>query len=295
MIEDKKAFYKMPISDLYTLFKSSDDGLSKRQVKENLKKYGKNVIEEKKKKSVFSVFFSQFKDLLVIILVISAIISIFINEIESTIVIFLVLTINASLGTYQFFKAEKSIEGLKKLSNSKTIVKRDKRIFEIDSSEIVVGDIILIESGDVISCDARIIEANDLEINESSLTGESIDVEKNSYLIHKDQANLGEISNMIFSGTFCVKGKAKAIACSVGMNTELGKIAGIIKETKDKKTPLQESLDKFSRVLAIVIISICALVFVLGVYRHNSIFESLMFSVSLAVAAIPEALSTIVL
>lgn len=294
MIEEKRVFYKMSISDLYSKFKSSDNGLSKRQVKENLKKYGKNVIEEKKKKSIFSVFFSQFKDLLVIILVISAIISIFINEIESTIVIFLVLTINASLGTYQFFKAEKSIEGLKKLSNSKTIVKRDKRIFEIDSSEIVVGDIILIESGNMISCDARIIEANDLEINESSLTGESIDVEKNSYLIHKDQANLGEISNMIFSGTFCVKGKAKAIACSVGMNTELGKIAGIIKETKDKKTPLQESLDKFSRVLAIVIISICALVFVLGVHRHNSIFESLMFSVSLAVAAIPEALSTIV-
>lgn len=294
MKKEVKQFYKMSSDELLTLFKSNLKGLSKRQVKENMKKYGKNVLEEKKKKHPISVFFSQFKDLLVIILVISAIISIFINELESTIVIFLVLSINALLGTYQYFKAEKSIEGLKKLSSTKNLVKRDNKIIKIDSSEIVVGDIVYIESGDLIPCDGRIIESNDLEINESSLTGESLEVEKNSFLLHKDDLNIGQISNMLFSGTFCVKGKACIIACKVGMQTELGKIAGIIKETKEKKTPLQIALDKFSKILAIIIVSICALVFVLGIYRHVSFFESLMFAVSLAVAAIPEALSTIV-
>ena len=294
MKKEVKQFYKMSSDELLTLFKSNIKGLSKRQVKENMKKYGKNVLEEKKKKHPISVFFSQFKDLLVIILVISAIISIFINELESTIVIFLVLSINALLGTYQYFKAEKSIEGLKKLSSTKNLVKRDNKIIKIDSSEIVVGDIVYIESGDLIPCDGRIIESNDLEINESSLTGESLEVEKNSFLLHRDDLNIGQISNMLFSGTFCVKGKASMIACKVGMQTELGKIAGIIKETKEKKTPLQIALDKFSKVLAIIIVSICALVFVLGIYRHVSFFESLMFAVSLAVAAIPEALSTIV-
>ncbi len=287
-------YYKMNIKEIYSKFNTSEKGLSKKQVKENLKKYGKNILQEKKQKNAISVFFSQFKDLLVIILVISAIISIFINEVESTIVIFLVLTINASLGTYQFFKAEKSIEGLKKLSTSKSIVKRDNKIIKIDSRELVVGDIVFVESGDLISCDGRIIEAYDLEVNESALTGESIEVEKNNYLVHKENPNLGEISNMLFSGTFCVKGKGTFVVCKVGMQTELGKIATIIKETKENKTPLQESLDKFSKILASIIILICILVFILGVYRHNSFFDSLMFAVSLAVAAIPEALSTIV-
>lgn len=294
MKNENKQFYKMNAEEIFSLFKINPKGLTKRQVKDNLKKYGKNILEEKKKKHPITVFFSQFKDLLVIILVISAIISIFINELESTIVIFMVLSINAALGTYQYFKAEKSIESLKKLSSTKNLVKRDNKIIKIDSSEIVVGDIVYIETGDLIPCDGRIIESSDLEINESTLTGESLEVEKNSFQLHKDNLNLGQISNMLFSGTFCVKGKGTMIACKVGMETELGKIAGIIKETKEKKTPLQVSLDKFSKILAITIISICVLVFVLGVYRHNSFFDSLMFAVSLAVAAIPEALSTIV-
>ena len=294
MKDNNNCFYKMDKTELFNLFKSKENGLSKRQVKENLKKFGKNEIEEKKKKGVINVFFSQFKDILVLILVISAIISIFINELHSTIVIFLVLSINASLGTYQYFKAEKSILGLKNLSNSKLRVKRDGVYKEIDSKEVVCGDIFTIESGDVISCDARIIESSDLEMNESSLTGESFEVSKNSFLIHKSDLSIGEISNMVFSGTFCVKGSATLIACAVGHNTEIGKIANMIKETKEKKTPLQRNLDKFSKVLASVIIFVCFIVFILGIYRHNSIFDSLMFSVSLAVAAIPEALSTIV-
>lgn len=286
-------FYKKNINDIYTLFNSSENGLNSKNYEVNKKKYGENIISEKNKESIFKVFFSQFKDVLVIILIISAIISIFLNEIESTIVIFVVLTINAILGTYQYQKAQKSLSGLRNLSSPVCYVIRNNEVVKIKSYDLVCGDVVIINTGDIISADGRIIEEESLEVNESSLTGESIPIKKNNKIIETN-SEISEQLNMLFSGTFCTKGHGKYIVCNVGMKTEIGKIANELSNIKPKKTPLQYNLDKFGKVLSIVIIFICFIIFLINVYKHASIFDSLMFAVALAVAAIPEALSTIV-
>ena len=256
--------------------------------------YGKNIIKEKKQKSIIKVFFDQFKDTLVIILIISAIISIFLNELESTIVIFVVLAINASLGTYQYEKAEKSLNALRNLSSPISYVIRNKEVIKIRSYELVNGDVVIVNTGDIISADGRIIEEESLEVNESSLTGESVPIKKHNNVIVEENIEIGEQKNMLFSGTFCTKGRAKYIVCNVGMDTEIGKIAKKLNSIESKKTPLQISLDKFSKYLSIIIILICLLVFLINIYRQGKVFDSLIFAVALAVAAIPEALSTIV-
>ena len=287
-------FYNKDINEIYNFFGSSTSGLNNKQLKENEKKYGKNEIKEKKQKSIFKVFFEQFKDTLVIILIISAIISIFLNELESTIVIFVVLGINASLGTYQYQKAEKSLNSLRKLSSPISYVIRNNEVIKIRSFELLCGDIVVVNTGDIISADGRIIEEESLEINESALTGESVPIKKTSKIIEDNNLEISDQSNMLFSGTFCTKGRAKYIVCNVGERTEIGKIASRLNEIETKKTPLQVSLDKFSKVLSIIIIVICVIVFLINIYRQGNIFTSLMFAVALAVAAIPEALSTIV-
>lgn len=286
-------FYNNDLNDIYEHFNSSYYGLDDKNVNVNKKKFGSNFIKEKNKKSIISIFFGQFKDTLVIILIISAIISIFLDELESTIVIFIVLTINAILGTYQYQKAEKSLESLRNLSSPIAYVIRNKEVVKVRSYDIVCGDVVIINTGDIVSADGRIIEEEGLEVNESSLTGESVPIKKNNKIINSD-CEIGEQHNMLFSGTFCTKGRAKYIVCNVGMETEIGKIAKKLNAIERKKTPLQNNLDTFSKYLSVIIIIICMIVLLINFYRQGSFFESLMFAVALAVAAIPEALSTIV-
>lgn len=286
-------YYNMNKDQIFNEFKSSEYGLKKGYVMKNRKKYGSNIIKQKDKKSVARVFLEQFQDLLVILLIIAAIISIFLGELESTIVIFSVLTLNAIMGTYQYEKAEKSLNSLKNLSSPNSYVIRDNEVIKIKSYELVCGDVVILSTGDIVSADGRIIDSESLEINESSLTGESVPVSKNNKTISKTK-EISERSNYVFSGTFCTRGHGKYIVCDVGSKTEIGKIAEHINRMEVKRTPLQNSLDSFSKYLAILIIGICIVVFALGIYRSESILDSLMFAVALAVAAIPEALSTIV-
>ncbi len=274
------------------------DGLSSERAEQLLEKNGKNVLDEAKKNSVLHVFLSQFADLLVIILIVAAIISMFSGNIESTIVIFAVIILNAILGTVQHVKAEKSLESLKSLSSPSAKVIRDGIKREIDSKDVVPGDIIVLEAGDLIVADGRIVNNYSLQVNESSLTGESTNVDKYDDVI-EGEAPLAERGNMVFSGSLVTYGRALVVVTATGMNTEIGKIATLMNEAKERKTPLQKSLDKFSSRLAVIIMIICSVVFALnliqaGKVTHDTILNALMFAVALAVAAIPEALSSIV-
>ncbi len=274
-------------------FDVTTDGLSSEQAAERLKKDGKNVLAEGKKKTVLQVFLGQFADLLVLILIAAAIVSMFSGNIESTIVIFAVIIMNAILGTAQHVKAEKSLDSLKSLSSPSAKVIRDGQKIEIDSKNVVAGDIIVLEAGDLVVADGRIIRNYSLQVNESSLTGESTNVDKNDETL-SGETPLADRANMVFSGSLVTYGRALVLVTETGMNTEIGHIASLMNSAKEKKTPLQQSLDKFSGRLAIIIMVICAVVFGLSLWQGKTIIDSLMFAVALAVAAIPEALSSIV-
>ena len=287
-----KEVYQQTKQELYETYGSAD-GHSKDKASELLLKYGENVLEEKGKKSVFRIFLEQFADLLVIILIAAAVISMVSGNVESTLVIFAVIILNAVLGTVQYVKAEKSLDSLKELSAPKAKVLREGIKTEIASKEIVPGDVLLLEAGDMIVADGRIIENYSLQVNESSLTGESTNVDKKDEEI-TGEAALGDRCNMVFSGSLVTYGRASVLVTATGMNTEMGKIATLMNDTKDKKTPLQVSLDDFSKKLAIAIMIISAIVFLLRIWQKEPVLDSLMFAVALAVAAIPEALSSIV-
>ena len=269
------------------------DGLSSKKAEELLQKNGENVLQEGKRKTALQVFLSQFADLLVIILIIAAIISMFSGNIESTIVIFAVIILNAILGTVQHINAEKSLDSLKSLSSPNAKVIRDGQKIEIPSKEVVEGDMVVLEAGDLVVADGRIMNNYSLQVNESSLTGESTNVDKNDDNITAE-VPLADRTNMVYSGSLVTYGRAIVAVTGTGMNTEIGKIASLMNAAKEKKTPLQESLDKFSSKLAIIILIISALVFGLSLLNHMAILDALMFAVALAVAAIPEALGSIV-
>ena len=290
----EKYFLKSQEEVLQKFNVSKTSGLSTAQVEANINEHGYNELVETKKDSVIKVFFDQFKDLSVIILIIAALISMFMKNVESTIVIFAVLILNAILGTVQHIKAEKSLDALKSLSSPKAKVLRNGEKMEIPSRDVTVGDILILEAGDFITADARIIDNFSLSVNESSLTGEAENVIKFSDTITNENIPLGDQKNMVFSGTLVTYGRATAVVTSTGMDTEIGKIASLLNTAKEKKTPLQVSLDDFGKKLAIGVIAICILVFFLTVYRGSEIIDALMFAVALAVAAIPEALSSIV-
>lgn len=268
-------------------------GHSEEWAAELLQKYGQNALEEKGKKTPLQIFFEQFADLLVIILLIAAAISIVSGNVESTFVIIIVLVLNAILGTVQYVKAEKSLDSLKALSSPKTKVVRDGRKKEIDSRNIVPGDLLVLEAGDMVVADGRVIDSYSLQVNESALTGESANVEKKDIEIEKDCA-LGDRINMVYSGSLVTYGRANVLVTGTGMNTEMGKIATLMNETKSKKTPLQRSLDEFSKKLAVIVMAISLVVFGLRIWQGNPVLDSMMFAVALAVAAIPEALGSIV-
>lgn len=268
-------------------------GLSSEEAKLNLEKYGENVLQESKRKSVMTVFLEQFADLLVIILIVAAVISMVSRNIESTIVIFAVIILNAVLGTVQYVKAEKSLESLKALSSPHVKVLRDGIKQEIASKDVVRGDLVLLEAGDMIVADGRIVNNYSLQVNESSLTGESLNVDKKDTELLDDMP-LGDRVNMVYSGSLVTYGRATVLVTGTGMDTEMGKIAQLMNLTSQKKTPLQKSLDDFGKKLAIIIMIISCIVFGIRIWQGEAVLDSLMFAVALAVAAIPEALSSIV-
>ena len=289
-----KPFYQLSYDEVFKNLKSQTTGLSKEEVLKQRETYGSNQLEESKSVSVAIIFLSQFKDFLVIILFVAAIVSAVMGKLESTLVIIAVLIINALLGTVQHVKAEQSLKSLKALSSPNSKVFRDGLLIEIPSSEVVVGDILIIEAGDFIAADARIIESNSLQISESALTGESVSVEKIIEAIEKEDVAIGDRVNMIFSSSHVTYGRGKAVVTAVGKDTEIGHIASLLKSAKEKATPLQENLDNFGKKLALLIIIISSAVFGMSLYRGAPVMDSLMLAISLAVAAIPEALSSIV-
>ena len=288
-----KQYYLQTKDEVLKEFKTSIDGLSTKQAEENLAKYGKNALVEGKKKNAFQVFLEQFKDLMVIILIIAAVISAFTGDLESTLVIIAVLILNAILGTVQHVKAEKSLESLKSLSSPSAKVLRNGEKIEIDSKDVVPGDIMLLEAGDMVTADGRILDNYSLQVNESSLTGESTNIDK-ADVNFDHEIPLGDRLNMVYSSSLVTYGRANVLVTGTGMNTEIGKIASLMNEAKERRTPLQVSLDKFSSQLATAILIICAIVLGLQIWRGQPIMDALLFAVALAVAAIPEALSSIV-
>ncbi|PLR95320.1 cation-translocating P-type ATPase [Bacillus sp. T33-2] len=287
-------FYRMPSAEALRVLEVSDEGLKTADVQSRREKYGFNELAEAERISTIQVFFEQFRDFLVIILLVAAIISAFLGKYESTIVILIVVILNAILGTVQHVKAEQSLNSLKALSSPTAKVLRDGQKIEIPSRELIVGDILYLDAGDYVSADGRIIENYSLQVNESSLTGESVSSIKSTEPIDDDNVPLGDRKNMVFSGSFVTYGRAVVLVTEIGMKTEIGKIANLLESAQDKKTPLQENLDNFGKKLAIVIIAVSLIIFALDIFRGREIAASFMFAVSLAVAAIPEALSSIV-
>ena len=288
-----KEWYQQTKEEILGQFQVTEQGLTSSQAEKILAEKGENVLEEGKRKSTLQVFLEQFCDLLVVILIIAALISMVSGNVESTVVILAVIILNAILGTVQHAKAEKSLDSLKSLSSPNAKVLRDGQKVEIPSAKVVPGDILYLEAGDLVVADGRILENYSLQVNESSLTGESTNVDKSDGTLHSDCA-LADRANMVYSSGLVTYGRAVVLVTATGMDTEIGKIAALMNATKEKKTPLQVSLDQFGSRLAMAIMVICALVFLLSLYRKMPVLDSLMFAVALAVAAIPEALSSIV-
>ena len=287
--------YNLSQNEVLERYSTFRTGLSPEEARNRLERYGENKLAEGRKKTALEVFIDQFKDLIVWILIAAAVISILSGQGESSLVIFAVLILNAILGTVQYLKAEKSLESLKAMSSPSATLLRGGIKVQVPSPEVVPGDILLLEAGDLITADARILESWSAKINESSLTGESDAVEKTADVIPEGNVALGDRKNMVFSGSLVTYGRATAVVTATGMQTELGHIASLLDNTRQRKTPLQENLNKFSEKLAIAIIAICGIVFLLSYFRTGmGLLDSLMFAVALAVAAIPEALSSIV-
>lgn len=293
--QHEKAYYAQSANQVMTDQGVSSDGLSPEEVQHRQTAFGLNQLEETGKKSTLRIFLEQFKDLLVIILIVAAVISLISGSVESTIVIFAVIVLNAVLGTVQTVKAEKSLESLKAMSAPVAKVMRGGVRQEVPAANLVPGDILLLEAGDMVTADARITESASLKVNESALTGESEAVEKHAEALPSEDVALGDQVNMAFSGSLVTYGRGAAVVVGTGMNTEMGKIASLMNATSQRKTPLQASLDSFSAKLALVVMVICVIVFLLSLFRSGmGILDSLMFAVALAVAAIPEALASIV-
>lgn len=287
--------YRESVREVLSALGSSKEGLTEAEARSRLREHGENKLAEEEKKSAVAVFFGQFKDLLVAILAIAAAISLASGNVESTLVIFAVLILNALLGTIEHLKAEKSLEALRAMSAPVAKVLREGVRTEVPGTEVVPGDVVFLEAGDLVVADGRLVECHALKVNESSLTGESDSVEKNDAAIEAGEVALADRKNMVYSGSLVTYGRAEMVVTATGMDTELGRIAELMNKTVQRKTPLQRNLDDFSKKLAMVVMAVCVLVFLLSVFRsHMDVMDSLLFAVALAVAAIPEALSSIV-
>ena len=288
-----KNYYQLSAEEVKQDINGKQDPLTSAEVKAHQEKFGPNELVEGKKKTTLQIFLEQYKDFLVIILIAAAIVSGFLGDAESAIVILIVITINAILGTVQTVKAEQSLASLKKLSGPEAKVLRDGSVIPVPSSEVTVGDIVMLDAGDYIPADGRLLESASLKVDESALTGESLGVEKMTDAI-AGEVPLGDRTNMVYSGSFVTYGRGSFVVTDIGMGTEVGKIASLLKTTSEKKTPLQVNLDQFGQKLSIIILVFCGILFGINVFRGGNIGDAFLFAVALAVAAIPEALSSIV-
>lgn len=293
--EEKINWYTRTEKDLAEYFDVDiSGGLSSKEVKNRLDKYGFNQLKESKGRTMRDMFFDQFRETLVLILLISAVVSIFLGEISDAIVIAVILFLNAFLGVIQEYKAEKSLAALKKLTVPDALVLRNGRQAKIKSYQLVPGDIVLLESGDRVPADCRLFELTDMKVQESILTGESEPVEKNSQIIEQDKVSLGDRINMAYMGTTIISGRGKGIVVATGMDSEMGEIAGMLEEAKRESTPLQKKLNIVGKKLGLLILMIVAIVVFIGCIRGIEFFDMFMIGISLAVAAVPEGLPAVV-
>ncbi|MDD3174167.1 MAG: cation-translocating P-type ATPase [Herbinix sp.] len=270
-------------------------GLSEAEAKKRLEQYGLNKLKGKPKKSIIVLFLSQLQDMLIYVLLAAAVITMIINEVTDSIIILLVIVLNAVIGVIQEFKAEKAVEALQKMTTPKSLVRRDSKVFEINSEEVVPGDIIILDAGRYVPADIRLIESANLQIEESALTGESVPSSKDATKIFEDpKTPIGDKANMAFLSTLVTYGRAEGIVVATAMDTEIGKIAKILDEDNNEMTPLQKRLDELGRILGFLAIGICVLIFVIALIQKRDLFEMFLTAISLAVAAIPEGLAAIV-
>ena len=286
-------YHSLTIEQAFVKLKTSKNGLSNSEATLRLEKYGENVIKQTKKVSALKIFISQFTNVVVGILIAALAISFFLKEYIDAIVIAIILILNAILGFAQEYKAERAIEALRRLASLKAKVIRDGKLQEIESKYLVPGDIIVLETGEKIDCDARLIEIFNMETQEAALTGESTPVRKSTDLL-PEKTQIADMHNMVFAGTVITNGRGKAIVAETGMTTELGKIATLIQEEKEKPTPLQIQFAKLGKFLGALVIVISIIIFLTGYLKHMKLFDIFFVSVSIAVAAIPEGLPAVV-
>lgn len=280
---------------LKELSSNSQEGLSNEEATRRLDKYGKNKLQTKAKKTIISIFLSQLKDMTIYILISAAILSSIMGEYSDAIIIIVVILINSTIGVIQEHKAQKALEALKDLSTPKALVKRDGNIIEIPSEEVVVGDIVIIDAGRYIPADLRLIESFNLKIEESAFTGESVPSDKKATdILDSENVLIGDRTNMAYMSTLATYGRGIGVCIATGMDTEIGKIATMLKEEGDDLTPLQKKLSSLGKFLGILALCICSIIFIIGVIQGRDLFEMLLTSTSLAVAAIPEGLPAIV-
>lgn len=289
-------YYTFSKEETLDKLQTSEKGLKENQVQERLEGFGSNVLVAKKKKTIFSLFLDQFKDILVIILIIAAFVTGgFLHEIAESVLIIIILILNAILGVYQEWKADKAIEALSQMLSHRTRVIRDGHEMEIDSKNLVPGDIVLVEQGDRVPADCRVLEVNNLKVDESQLTGESTEVHKSSFAVHKPNTPIGDRTNLLFMGTYVTFGKGKAVVTATGMQTEMGKLALEVDEIDDEPTPTQVKLDEFGKKLGLAIIVLMVFMTAYGIFiTRLDVLIMIETSVSLAVAAIPEGLPIVI-
>lgn len=287
------AFYQQLPEDLFAKFETSKNGLTLAEAQKGLEKFGPNALQEKKKKPAWLLFLGQFKDFMILILAAAAVISGMVGDLTDTIIILVIIVLNAVLGFVQEYRAEKTMESLKKLTETQTKAIRAGQTSTVFSKELVPGDVVVLEAGNMVPADIRLIETFSLKIDESSLTGESVPIDKITAAIPKENLNPGDQLNMAFKGTLVTNGRATGLVVATGMNTEIGKIASLLQENAPL-TPLQQRMQRFGKVISVIILGICAVLFAAGIARGEEILPVLLLSVSLAVAAIPEALPALI-
>ncbi|RME66469.1 MAG: HAD family hydrolase, partial [Nitrospirae bacterium] len=288
------SWHSKDINEVLKELNTSSDGLSTEEARNRLLIYGPNKLVEKKKRGPLGMLMDQFKDFMILVLIAAALVSGIIGEPSDTIAIVVIVVLNAIIGFVQEYRAEKAMEALKKMATPKAVLLRDGQPREVSSEEIVPGDIVLLEAGNIVPADLRLIEVSQLKIEEAALTGESVPVEKHTRTIKGENIPLGDRLNMAYKGTLVTYGRAKGVVVATGMHTELGKIATMLQEAKEVKTPLQRRLQVFGQRLALVVLAICAILFIVGLVRGEQPLRMFLTAVSLAVAAIPEALPAVV-
>ena len=297
-MKQEKNIWEQSRVELFQKLDCRETGLSQEDAADRLAKYGANELHAGKQKSVLQIFLGQFADFLVLILILAAVISACMGDVESMIVILAVITMNAILGTVQTVKASASLDSLKQMSAPTAKVLRDGQIVQIPGREVVPGDVVILEAGDSVCADGRLLECASLKCAESALTGESLPVEKDTEPLSGETA-LGDRKNMVFSGSFVTYGRGRFLVTATGMDTEMGKIAGVLAQTEQEQTPLQRKLNELGKTMSKLVLGICVFIFIFdlvvaGEFTLDTVLSTFMVAVSLAVAAIPEGLATVV-